>query len=222
MLHPINTTIVPHGGLWTVSIEGAGPPITAPTWHEFIKNISKRLQSNGLDKHGWKEWAIDLMCQQRPDIPSEDVGAPQTRGMTGDDVKRFLKTMWELFEQNSETVDFETQNQRVDICEKCPRLGYISCFIGCAQVTEVVNKFMAGRDVPKFPQIHRMACLECGCTASVKTMWPVEVLRKIDSEMQIQPNYPPNCWMVTEPANQSPPGNQGLGPSSAQPPPGAT
>lgn len=207
MLSPISTAVSPPHG-WSVTIEGAGPEIRDYNFSAFIVMVSTRLQDNGLDKHGWRAWVIDLMCRQRPDIQSEDLDAPDHRSMTGDDVKRFLTTMWAIFEKGTEPVDFETQNRRVDICSACPKLGYISCFIGCSQITDVVNKFMAGRDVPKFPQIHKMACLACGCTASVKSMWPVAMLREVDAAMGVQPDYHPKCWMLTE-----------VQPSSAQPPP---
>lgn len=216
MLSPINTNLVPRGG-WTVTIEGCGPEIKSDNFSDFIKQVSIRLQANKKDKHGWREWAIDLMCQQRPDIPNEEVGGPQIRAMTGDDVKRFLTTMWEIFEKGGIPVSEEIQNKRVNICEQCPRIGYISCHIGCSQITDVVNRFMAGRAIPKFPQIHKMACMECGCTASVKSMWPVPLLREIDKQMHIEPAYHPKCWMLAEDQ-----GDHISAPSSAQPPPEGT
>lgn len=216
MLWPVNINFVPRNG-WTVDIEGCGPTIRSDHFSEFIKQLSVRLQANGKDRHGWKEFFVDLMCKQRPDIPSEDKDAAPTRAMSGDDVKRFLTTMWAGKENGAQPVPESLQNQRVDTCLACPKLGYISCFIGCQQITEIVNSFMMGRDVPKYPEIHKMACTVCGCTASVKSMWPIEILHEIDERMGTTPQYPSNCWVITE--------SQGLQadpPSSPQPPPEAT
>ncbi len=184
-----------------MDIPGCGPTIKSDHFLTFIKEISTRLQANGMDRHGWKAFYVDLMCEQRPDIPSEDVDAAPSRAMTGDDVKRFLVTAWEGMESGVQPVSEELQNQRVDTCLNCPQLGYISCFIGCQQITETVNKFMMGRNVPKFPQIHKMACQVCGCTASIKSMWPIDVLKAADERMGTTPAYPSNCWVVTESQN---------------------
>lgn len=197
MLHPISTNQVPRNG-WSVTIEGCGPEIRSDHFITWVKEVSVRLQANGKDKHGWREWAIDLMCRQRPDIPSEDVDAAPQRAMTGDDVLRYLKTVWTGMEEGMLPVGEELQNKRVDTCMACPKLGYISCFIGCQTITETVNRFMVGRNVPKFPQIHKQACTACGCTASIKTMWPIDILKQIDERMGTQPDYPPSCWVVTE------------------------
>jgi len=218
MLTPVNTTICPAGG-WSVTIEGAGPKIVADHFEVFIGQIATRLRANGMDVHNWKAKAIDLMCQQRPDIPCENKEVP-TRHMTGDDVLRFLKTMWKSMENGVKPVSEELQSQRIDTCLACPKLGFISCYIGCATITEAVAGLMVGRDrVKMFPKIHKMACTACGCTASIKTMWPLDILRAVDGEAQTQPEYDKNCWVLTE--NQSP--NIDIdAPSSDQPDPAST
>lgn len=219
MRRPTNFSIAPKGG-WSVTIEGCGPEIRDYNFTAFMLEVHRRLASNGLDKHGWREYVLDLMCQQRPDIAQEVFDEPQKRAMTGEDVLRFLKTMWAGKEGGAQPVSEELQRQRVDTCMACPKLGYISCFIGCQTITHTVNSFMMGRDVPKFPQIHKMSCLECGCTASVKTMWPVDLLRKVDEQFELKPNYHLSCWMLTEP--QNPNGRLEEGDSSANPPPEGT
>jgi len=196
MLVPVNTTIVPRGG-WSVAIEGAGPTIVSDHWESFLHEIGKRLRVNNLDVHNWKNAAIDLMCQQRPDIESVDKDIP-TRTMTGSDVLRFLRTMWTSMEEGVKPVSEELQNQRIDTCLACPKLGYISCFVGCNTITETVASLMMKRDVPKFPQIHKMACTACGCTASIKTMWPISILARVDAESKTQPDYHPSCWVLSE------------------------
>lgn len=198
---------------WSVTIPNAGPEIRNTNFAAFIAEVIKRLESNGMDHSGWKEQILHLMCQQRPDIECEDKDAPPQRAMTSDDVFRFLKTIWTSVEEGAIAVSEELQNQRVETCLACPRLGFISCFGGCSTIVEAVAKLTLGRSIRRHPDVHKKSCLECGCLSEIKTMWPLDILRKIDERSGTQPNYPPNCWVVTE-AQNIPPNDS---PSSPQP-----
>jgi hypothetical protein len=197
MLTPLNTSQVPRGG-WSVTIEGAGPEIRGDNFSAWIREVFERLQANGLDHHNWRAETIDLMCRQRPDIPSEDHDAPQMPAKTADDVLRFLRTMWKGYEEGVKPVSDELQNRRIDTCLACPKLTHIACSIGCSSLSDTINRFVMGRNLPKFPEIQKQACSSCGCTVSVKSMWPVAILREVDEKSATHPNYPQNCWMVTE------------------------
>lgn len=197
MLSPVNTSQVPRNG-WSVTIEGAGPEIRADNFSVFIREVFNRLQANGLDKHGWRAEAIDLMCRQRPDIVSEDLDAPQMPAKTSDDVMRFLKTMWKGLEEGVQPVSEDLQNQRIDTCLACPQLTHIACSMGCSSLSDTINRFVMGRNLPKYPVIHKQACSLCGCTCSIKSMWPIAILKDVDDKSATHPDYPPNCWMVTE------------------------
>ncbi len=206
--------LVPPGG-WTIELDGLGPKIVSNNWSDFITQIRVRLEANGADKHGWKPWAINLMCEQRPDIPYEDDEERQSRAMTGDDVIRFLKSMWVSKEEGAIAVSQELQDKRVETCLACPKLGYISCFVGCSSIVETLAKFAIGRSIRRHADIHKMSCLACGCTAEVKTMWPLDVLHEIDKRMGTSPEYHPSCWILTE--AQNPPNTPPPESSSAQP-----
>lgn len=204
---PINTTMVPPRG-WSVDV-GLGPPIVSHNFNDFVRQIFVRLQANDADKHGWRDWALSLMCEQRPDIPCED-SAKNERAMTGDDVLRFLKSLWTAKEEGAVAVSEELQNKRVDTCLACPKLGYISCYVGCASISETLSAFLLGRKVPRIREIHKMSCMACGCSAEVKTMWPLDIIRQIDEKHGTKPDYHEKCWVLTEPqevavASEQPP-----------------
>lgn len=222
MLTPINTSVSPPNG-WSVSIPDAGPEIRDFNFSVWITEVQKRLKANGLMKHGWRDWVIDLMCQQRPDIPSQDKEAPPERVMTSDDVRRFLQTMWDIKEQGSPVVSEDVQSARVETCLACPKLGFIQCFIGCGSVVEALSQMLLGRKIRHLEDIHKKSCTACGCHAEIKTMFPVEILRKIDEKHETKPQYHPSCWILNEPQPEPeshpniPPKSEPL--SSPQPPP---
>ena len=196
MLTPTNTNLVPRGG-WSVEIEGAGPPIVANHFSLFVKEIGKRLIANGLDKHGWREEALDLMCRQRPDIPCEDKEV-QARAVTGDDVKRFVKTLYEAWEQGAKPVSIEEQERRAAICMECPMRGTVSCMGGCGALARALSDLTMGGSARNLPELHKQSCLICGCELSSLTMYPMEVLRAVDEKINFKTTeYPPNCWKLT-------------------------
>jgi len=211
--------MVPRNG-WTVTIDGAGPPITAPTWNEFVKNIAVRLRSNNLDHHGWREEAIDLMCRQRPDIASEEVDAPPERVATGDDAKRFVRTMWEAWKAGAEPVSDAEQDRRAELCLECPKRGYVACFGGCGAISAALSEMTMGAKTRFLAQLHKSHCTVCGCELSSLTRFPLDVLQEVDRKIDFKTGeYWSKCWKIQ---NIPPDGDQGLGPSSPQPPPGAT
>lgn len=198
MLAPINTNVVPPGG-WTVTIKGAGPTIQANNWSLFIKEVFKRLVANKMDRHGWKEETVDLMCRQRPDIPSKDVDVP-TRDVTGDDVKRFLATIWEAWKAGAEPVSAEEQDRRAAICLQCPKKGYVSCMGGCGAMAQTLAEMTVGSKARLLPELHKASCLACGCELSTLTMYPLEVLKRVDKKINFQASeYWEKCWKVQSP-----------------------
>jgi hypothetical protein len=209
MLTPINTSNVPSGG-WSVTLEGAGPTIVSNHFTVFMQEVSTRLKSNGLDRHGWRQAVLDLMCHQRPDIPSEDLDAPPVRSFTGDDVARFLRTMIETKLQGAQPVSDDLQDSRIETCLACPKRGHIACSMGCGIISETLAQFAIGRKIRRHADIHKQSCTACGCYCEVKTMWPLDILKGVDERSGTKPEYAPGCWMLSEPH------------SSPQPPPAAT
>ena len=196
MLTPVNTTLVPRGG-WTVQIEGAGPPIVANHFSLFIKEVSKRLIANGLDKHGWREETLDLMCRQRPDIPCEDKEV-NTRAITGDDVKRFVTTLWEAWQAGAKPVSIEEQERRAAICMECPMRGNVSCMGGCAAMARALSDMTMGGSARNLPELNKQHCMVCSCELSSLTMYPLEVLQKVDEKINFKAGeYPANCWKIS-------------------------
>lgn len=193
---------------------GIGPKITSTNYADFLRQVFQRLSSNGADRHGWKEWAVDLMCQQRPDMECDDTES-SARAMTGDDVWRFLTGMWEAKEEGIQPVSEELQNQRIDTCLACPKLGYISCFTGCGKMAEVLASFTLGRNIRKHPEVHKQSCLQCGCLVEVKTMFPIDILLKMDEKHGTKPEYHASCWILSE-AQNIPPNEEDSSPQPAE------
>lgn len=193
MLTPVSTSQVPPGG-WSVQIEGAGPPIKADHWSVFISEIRNRLIANGLDSHGWKERAIDLMCRQRPEIQSEDKEVP-TRSVTSDDIQRFVRTIWEAWKAGAQAVSAEEQDRRAAICVECPKKGYVSCFGGCGALAATLAEMTIHSKARSIPELHKASCMVCGCELSTLTMYPLEVLQKVDAKIGFKTEeYPDHCW----------------------------
>ena len=202
MLYPTNTTVVPRGG-WTVTIEGAGPMISSITWSDFIKTISTRLIANGLDHHGWREEMIDLMCRQRPDIESFDNGAPPSRAVTSEDLKRFVRTIWEAKVNGAEAVSPEEQDRRAQICMACPKKGYVSCGGGCGAFSQLLSELTIGSKARSYPELHKTACIVCGCELSSLIMYPLDVLQAVDAKIDFKTSeYDAKCWKLEPAATQ--------------------
>ena len=203
MKSPTNTTFVPRGG-WSVEIPRAGPAIVADNFSVFIRTISSRLQANGLDKHGWKEWALHLMCEQRPDIPCVDTEEPAVRETTGDDIIRFVRTMYETWQAGATAVSDAEQDRRASICENCPKRAYISNCVGCGKLANMLSEMTVGSKAKGRPELHKTGCGVCGCEISSLIMFPLEVLQTVDAKIGFTTGaYPSHCWKLGAVVNAS-------------------
>lgn len=215
ILSPINTSLVPRNG-WEVTIEGAGPTIRSDNFSDFIRQVRVRLESNGMDIHGWREETIDLMCHQRPDIPCEDRES-KTREVTGADLRRFVRTIYEAWKDGAQPVSVEEQDRRAAICFSCPNRGHVACFGGCGALAEALSEMVVAGKGNRHPELHRTACLSCGCETSSLILYPMEVLMKVDAKVDfLAMPYSPQCWKRPENHPNIPP-NPEL--SSPQPDP---
>lgn len=177
-----------------------------------------RLEANGQDKHGWKEEAIDLMCEQRPDIPQIDDEELPSRVITGSDIRKWIKTLYVSWKDGAEPVSVEVQDHRASICATCPKRAHVSCFGGCGVLAQVLSEMVIGAKGKTYPELHKTGCGVCGCEISSLILFPDEVLKKVDEEMQFPiSEYPWHCWRRAQPKN-IPPNPESLD-SSAQPPP---
>ncbi len=197
MLVPSNTALCPRGG-WSVTIEGAEPAIVSNHWMDFINQVSKRVRINGLDQHGWRERAIDLMCRQRPDIESHDEDI-QLRDITGDDIRRFVRTMWEAVKAGATPVSGEEQERRAAICLDCPKRGYVNCMGGCGALAQALAEITIHGKTRDIPGLHKNSCMVCGCELSSLIMYPLDVIKAVDKKMDFTSgDYPDHCWKTTE------------------------
>lgn len=196
MLSPTNTRTSPPQG-WSVTIPNAGPEIRNVNFSAWIAEVIKRLESNGMDRHGWKEWVLDMMCRQRPDIPCEDLDNPRSREVTADDVKRFFRTIWEAWQDGATAVPQEEQDRRAAICIPCPSRGHVSCFGGCGTLAQIASEMVMGTKSKPQPELHKTSCLHCGCDCSLLIMFPLEVLQRVDEKIEFKSGeYPSHCWKI--------------------------
>lgn len=170
----------------------------------FLRECFRHLEeTDGDTGTGWQERCFDLVCQTHPEMQCEDTEVKE-RTIGPDDIRRFLTTMWQTWKEGAEPVSVETQNSRVSVCLQCPHKGYQSCFGSCSGISQALSEFTTGREIRNLPEIHKVACLKCGCYLEQKTMFQVSVLRKVDEKMGQVPDYwdegeGKRCWMLTEP-----------------------
>jgi len=196
MLTPKNNDIVPRGE-WNVELPGCGPRIKSRHFKDFLQQVSKRLQANGLDRHDWREWVLDEMCKQNPGIECEDKDAPR-REVTGEDVWRFVRTLYTAWENGAQKVSDEEQNRRADICLNCPKRGYVSCN-SCGSLSKALSDLVLGTGCKRLAELHKQSCLVCGCELSSLVQYPLEVIQEIDQKLQFQTDsYPSRCWKVSD------------------------
>lgn len=195
MLTPINTTVVPRDQ-WNVELPGAGPRIKSMHFKDFLFQVSRRLQANGLDRHDWREWVLDEMCKQNPSIECEDKEAPK-REVTGEDVWRFVRTLYAAWEKGAEKVSAEEQNRRADICLSCPKRGYVSCN-SCGSLAQALSDLVMGTGCERLPELHKQSCMVCGCELSSLVQYPLDVIQEIDRKLEFQAEpYPSHCWKLS-------------------------
>ncbi len=188
----------PQGG-WQVLFPNPEYPVVSNHYREFLQKCFTYLEANGLDTSaGWQDRVWTLLCDQHPEIPCEDTEAAPVKPLNADDVRRFLTTIYETWKSGAKAVSEELQNQRVSVCLACPHKGHTACFGGCSALSQTLSEFTIGRAIRSLPEIHKVSCLKCSCLLEVKTMFPVEVLRKVDSKMGSPPDYWEKCWMRSE------------------------
>lgn len=203
MRKPLNLSVVPQGG-WHARFPDSYE-VRAQHSSDFLRQCFVHLEANGGDTGtGWQERVWDLCCQTHPELPYEDSEVKE-RTMGPDDVRRFLRTIWETWKEGAEPVSDELQNQRISTCLSCPKKGYTSCFGGCSGIASALSEFTMGRAIRQLPEIHKVSCMACSCYLETKTMFPVGILRTVDEKLGQKPDYWDStngrCWMLTEQAS---------------------
>lgn len=194
---PICEHIAPRGGFRVTFPSGYTVAELHP--NEFIRRCAEHMKLNHFPlpfnlSTGWQDRMWDQCCKQNPDIECQN--APRLeRGVTGDDIKRFLRTLIEFKQAGAVAVSQEEQDRRIDICSRCPKLGVVNCYGGCGSLAMYLEHFISGRDLTKITTVHKKSCMACGCSVEAKTLYPKDVLQKVDQLMDIQPEYWANCWL---------------------------
>lgn len=202
MKKPLNTTIVPRGG-WSIHIPETDTTLNSVHPSELLSKVRVHLESNGLDwGRDWKDKVWDMVCEQNSGVECEDSEGVKVRGWDGNDLNRFLKTMWTAWKDGVEPVSQEEQNRRISICLSCPKITNGAC-AACTGIAHFISQFTIGRKLEKHPDVYNKICSECKCNIESKTMFPVSVLKEVDQKMQSQPDYHSSCWMREE-ANSNP------------------
>lgn len=83
------------------------------------------------------------------------------------------------------------------------RMGQINCK-WCGWVSGAVESLLGRRSFPSKRAAHKMSCLRCGCNIPSKTALPLELLRKVDEEMEkvsgkVEYAEGVGCWKVLPP-----------------------
>ncbi len=196
MKKPSNLSVVPPGG-WHSRFPD-GYEVHAQHSSDYLRQCFQHLEANGGDTGtGWQERMWDQLCATHPEIAYDDSEVKE-RGIGPDDVRRFLRTIWETWKEGAEPVTEELQNSRIEVCLRCPKKGYTACCGGCSGIAQSLSEFTMGRNIRSLPEIHKVSCQACGCYLETKTMFPVDVLRAVDKKLGDEPAYDPQCWMLTE------------------------
>jgi len=196
MRKPANMMTIPQGGWHCRFPDGFEVRSQHPS--DFLRQCYEHLEGNGGDTgSGWRERVWELVCDTHPEMECLDSETP-LRIVGPDDVRRFLMTMWETWKSGAESVSEEVQNTRIDTCLRCPKKGYSSCAGGCSQLGKLLADFVLDRKIPRLVEVHKQACMACGCHIETKTRFPVDVLRKVDEKLGQTPEYWQECWMLSE------------------------
>lgn len=200
MLKPSNPKTTPPGD-WKVVAPETGVPFRHHNLTELLSQIRECRRGMGLHNGGdWIERVYEAICQQNADVPCHDKEV-KGRVWLAEDVMRFVTTLKEFAAQGKEMVTEDEQLRRIAICKKCPKIGDIACR-WCGPLAEMITEFIGSRKLPKLEDVYRRSCLACGCDVTSKSAYPVEVLKEVDAQMAIQPDYwigdeaRPKCWML--------------------------
>ena len=193
MKRPFNETVVPAGGMWKYTDPVTGVPLSSNSLTVLLQKVKSQRTSNGyVVESGWEQVVIDEICQQNPGIHCVEAGVQEIH-MTGDDVKRFLLTLKELYGQ--ELVSDEEHRRRADICLSCPKMADVSCTFPCGWVSRTLTEMLGGRKIHRPAELHKKGCSACSCNLDAKTYYPLGVLKAVDEKLGKRPDYWENCWM---------------------------
>lgn len=193
MKRPFNETVVPAGGMWKYTDPVIGVPASSNSLTVMLQQVKAQRLANGLEvESGWDDAVLDEMCEQNPGFRCVDVGVPEIH-LTGDDVKRFLVTLQELY--GNELVSDEEHRRRADICLSCPKMADVACTFPCGWVSKKLTEMLGGRKIHRPAELHKKGCSACKCNLDAKTYYPLEVLKMVDQKLGKQPEYWSNCWM---------------------------
>ena len=193
MKRPFNETVVPAGGMWKYADPVTGVPASSNSLTVMLQKVKAQRLANGhAVGSGWEQVVIDEMCQQNPGLHCVESGVQEIH-LTGDDVKRFLLTLKELY--GNELVSDEEHRRRADICLSCPKMADVSCTFPCGWVSRTLTEMLGGRKIHRPAELHKKGCSACGCNLDAKTYYPLDVLKSADEKLGKQPDYWENCWM---------------------------
>lgn len=203
MKRPVNTNYVPGQGAdrarkyWNVVLEN-GVYVESKHPADFMKKCFTALENNGLyTGSGWSDQIWHMVCEQNPHIDCIDTDRPPVvAGWL--DVRRFFITLRELLGSSKPLVSPEVQEARIEKCLICPKNVSLGNCSGCSWVAQTLSELAGNRQIKDEPRIHRRGCGACGCELSVKTAYPVEVLRLSDDRLGLKPDYWEQCWMKSE------------------------
>lgn len=220
MLEPENTSITPNGD-WTVDIPGCGGKIKHDHFSVFRRLVHERMIANGLDKHGWWEYAQDLMCRQRPDIPCVDVSKPR-QALTIDDVVRFVSLLDRAVQDGAQPVDDTEYERRLSICKACPKRQYVESHGGgpvcggfCGWFSRALSNLVMGVRSNTLNELFKKSCPVCGCEITSMARYPLDLLHEVDSKTGfLTDGYPENCWKAHPKSDEMPPESPSAQPAS--------
>ena len=193
MKRPYNENTVPRGGRWAYTDPLTGVPFSTNDLLVLLQQVRAQRLANSIPvESGWDQVVLDELCQQNPGLNCYEAGEQEIH-MTGDDVKRFLTTLAELY--GKELVSDEEQARRADICLTCPKNVPTGCTFPCGWVVGKLTELLGGRKIHRAPELQKRGCLACKCGLEAKTFYPLNVLKSVDEKLGKQPDYWEKCWM---------------------------
>lgn len=194
MLKPKDLNSSPPGD-WKVVAPETGVAFKHFSFSALLKQIRSCREGMGLSTGGdWIERVQEAVCQQNPDVPCFDEDRPE-RVWLGEDVWRFLTTLKEAVMGGMEPVSTEEQTRRIDICAVCPKKVVIGCR-WCGALGGMITELLAGRKAPNIEAVYKQSCGACGCDIASKTVYPLDILKRVDEKLDNKPDYAPGCWML--------------------------
>ena len=189
MLAPIDTSIVPPGGMWRVTDDN-GATISHNHIKSFLGMVFKMREANGLyTGSGWEDDVFDLMCKQHPEIMCKEVGAPE-RYLSLDDIRRFGHTLAAFVAGGGKWVEKQDAERRAAICVTCPHNKEVAGCWGCKGIMNWLMELIGTHSTSQDDKIH--GCDICLCALRAKVHMPLDA---IDNTGLVYPDY---CWQFTQ------------------------